>query len=106
MHELIFYHNGRLKPSGEVMMFFLIHGVALSLEIAIKKIVNGKFLVPRVISGPLALAFIIFTSFWLFFPPFLRGKADVKGCTEFIAFLEFAKYGKLVSPTNITCPLL
>ncbi|MCD7466080.1 hypothetical protein HAX54_002430 [Datura stramonium] len=50
MHELIFYYNGRLKPSGEVMMFFLIHGVALSLEIAIKKIFNGKFLVPRVIS--------------------------------------------------------
>ncbi|KAH0745047.1 hypothetical protein KY285_006704 [Solanum tuberosum] len=55
MHELIFYYNGRLKPNGEVMMFFLIHGVALSLEIVIKKIFNGKFLVPRIISGPLAL---------------------------------------------------
>ncbi|KAH0716054.1 hypothetical protein KY290_009011 [Solanum tuberosum] len=51
MHELIFYYNGRLKPNGEVMMFFLIHGVALSLEIVIKKIFNGKFLVPRIISG-------------------------------------------------------
>ncbi|MCD7466082.1 hypothetical protein HAX54_002432 [Datura stramonium] len=78
MHELIFYNIGRLKPSGEVTCFFLIHGVALTLEIVIKKLLNGKVLVPKIISGPLALGFIIFTSFWLFFPPFLRGKAEVK----------------------------
>ncbi|XP_055816190.1 acyl-CoA--sterol O-acyltransferase 1-like [Solanum dulcamara] len=106
MHELFFYYIGRLKPSGEAMMFFLIHGVALSLEIVIKKILNGKFLVPRIISGPLALSFIIFTSFWLFFPPFLRGNTEIKVCTEFIAFFKFIRYGQLISPTNITCPLL
>ncbi|KAH0745049.1 hypothetical protein KY285_006706 [Solanum tuberosum] len=54
MHELFFYYIGRLKPSGEAMMFFLIHGVALSVEIVIKKMFNGKFLVPRIISGPLS----------------------------------------------------
>ncbi|KAM3201598.1 acyl-CoA-sterol O-acyltransferase 1-like [Capsicum annuum] len=106
MHELIFYYMGRLKPSGEAMMFFLIHGVALSLEIVIKKNLNGKFFVPRIISGPLALGFIIFTSFWLFFPPFLRGNTELKACTESIAFLEFIRSGKLISPTNFTCPLL
>lgn len=106
MHEVFFYYIGRLKPSGEAMMFFLIHGVALSLEIVIKKILNGKFLVPRIISGPLALAFIIFTSFWLFFPPFLRGNTELKLCTEYIAFFKFIMYGQLISPTNITCPLL
>ncbi|XP_015057976.1 acyl-CoA--sterol O-acyltransferase 1-like [Solanum pennellii] len=106
MHELIFYNIGRLKPSGEVTCFFIIHGVALTLEIVIKKLLNGTVLVPKIISGPLALGFIILTSFWLFFPPFLRGKAEIKACTEFIAFLEFAKYGNLVSPSNITCPLV
>ncbi|KAM3328084.1 acyl-CoA-sterol O-acyltransferase 1-like [Capsicum galapagoense] len=106
MHELIFYNIGRLKPSWEVTFFFIIHGVALSLEIVIKKLLNGKIMIPKIISGPLTLGFIIFTSFWLFFPPFLRGKADVKACAEFIAFLEFVKCGKLVSPTNVTCPLL
>ncbi|XP_055816179.1 acyl-CoA--sterol O-acyltransferase 1-like [Solanum dulcamara] len=104
VHELFFYYIiGRLKPSGEAMMFFLIHGVALSLEIVIKKIFNGKFLVPRIISGPLALSFIIFTSFWLFFPPLLRGNTELKVCTEFIAFFKFIRYGQLISPTNITC---
>jgi len=106
MHELFFYYIGRLKPSGEAMMFFLIHGVALSVEIAIKKMFNGKFLVPRIISGPLTLAFIIFTSFWLFFPPFLRGNTELKLCNEYIAFFKFIRYGQLISPINITCPLL
>ncbi|XP_009766446.1 acyl-CoA--sterol O-acyltransferase 1-like [Nicotiana sylvestris] len=106
MHEVIFYYIGRLKPSGEVMIFFLIHGLALALEIVIKKVLNGRIWIPRIISGPLALAFIIFTSFWLFFPPFLRGETELKACTESLAFLEFLKHGKLVSPTNITCPLL
>ncbi|KAF3650029.1 putative acyl-CoA--sterol O-acyltransferase 1-like [Capsicum annuum] len=101
MHELIFYYMGRLKPSGEAMMFFLIHGVALSLEIVIKKNLNGKFFVPRIISGPLALGFIIFTSFWLFFPPFLRGNTELKACTESIAFLEFIRSGKQAKGMNV-----
>ncbi|XP_060185146.1 acyl-CoA--sterol O-acyltransferase 1-like [Lycium barbarum] len=106
MHELIFYYIARVKPSWEVTCFFIIHGVALSLEIMIKKLLNGKFLVPKFISGPLALGFIILTSFWLFFPSLLRGQPDVKGCTECLAFTEFVRYGKLVSPANITCPFL
>ncbi|KAK4369712.1 hypothetical protein RND71_009187 [Anisodus tanguticus] len=106
MHELIFYYIARVKPSWEVTCFFIIHGVALSLEIMIKKLLNGKIWVPRFISGPLALGFIILTSFWLFFPPLLRGQPDVKGCTESLAFLEFVRCGKLVSPTNITCPFM
>ncbi|XP_060185338.1 acyl-CoA--sterol O-acyltransferase 1-like [Lycium barbarum] len=106
MHELIFYYIARVKSSWEVTCFFIIHGVALSLEIMIKKLLNDKIRVPRIISGPLALGFIILTSFWLFFPPLLRGQPDVKGCTECLAFLEFVRYGKLVSPANITCPFL
>ncbi|CAN4126957.1 unnamed protein product [Withania somnifera] len=106
MHELIFYYISRVKPNWEVTYFFIIHGVALSLEIIIKKLSNGKFRVPSFISGPLALGFIILTSFWLFFPPLLRGQPDVKGCTESIAFLQFIRYGKLLSPANITCPFM
>ncbi|KAM3201600.1 acyl-CoA-sterol O-acyltransferase 1 [Capsicum annuum] len=103
MHELIFYYIARVKPSWELTWFFIIHGVALSLEIMIKKLLNNKFLVPRFISGLLALVFIILTSFWLCFPPLLRAKLDVKLCTEYNAFFQFVRYSKLVSPTNITC---
>ncbi|KAH0745048.1 hypothetical protein KY285_006705 [Solanum tuberosum] len=60
VHELLLYYIiERSKPSGEAMIFFLIHGVALSVEIVIKKMFNGKILVPKIISGPLALVWSI-----------------------------------------------
>ncbi|XP_060215802.1 acyl-CoA--sterol O-acyltransferase 1-like [Lycium barbarum] len=105
MHELLFYYMGRLKPNGKVFGYFIIQGVTVTLEIVIKKLWNGKTWVPKIISVPLTLSFMLHTSFWLFLPPLLRGRADVNGwCTESLAFLEFIRYGKLVSPTNFTCP--
>lgn len=106
MHELVFYNIGRLKPTGEAACFFLLHGVSLSVEIGIKKMVNGKLTVPGIVSGPLAVAYVIYTSFWLFFPPFLRCKAEIKGCTESLAVVEFLKTRRLVSPTEFSCPFL
>lgn len=106
MHELVFYNIGRLKPTGEVMCYFLLHGVCLAVEIAAKRALKGKIWVPGIISGPLTLAFVIYTSFWLFFPPFLKNRADWKGCTESLAFIEFVKHQRLISPNNFTCPFL
>ncbi|XP_073157667.1 probable long-chain-alcohol O-fatty-acyltransferase 5 [Henckelia pumila] len=106
MHELVFYNIGRQKPSGEVTAFFLLHGLSLSVEIGIKKMVNGRFTVPGIVSGPIAVAYVIYTSFWLFFPPFLRTKAEIKGCTESLALWEFLKTRRLVSPTEFSCPFL
>lgn len=106
MHELVFYNIGRLKPTGEVTCFFLLHGVSLVIEIAAKRALKGKIWIPGIISGPLTLAFVIYTSFWLFLPPFLRGRADWKGCTESLAFIEFVKHQRLISPNDLTCPFL
>ncbi|CAI9097061.1 OLC1v1033360C1 [Oldenlandia corymbosa var. corymbosa] len=105
MHELVFYNFGRLKPDGEVLCFFLLHGVALAVEIVVKRALKGRISgVPGIVSGPLTLAFVMYTSFWLFFPPFLRAKVEWKGCTEVLACIEFLKSGRLVSPANFTCP--
>lgn len=106
MHELVFYNIGRLKPTGEVMCFFLLHGVCLAAEIAAKRALKGKICIPGIVSGPLTIAFVIYTSFWLFFPPFLRGRAEWKGCTESLAFVEFVRHQRLISPNNFTCPFL
>ncbi|KAK1378297.1 acyl-CoA--sterol O-acyltransferase 1-like [Heracleum sosnowskyi] len=107
MHELIFYSYQRRKTNWQAMCFFMLHGVALALEIGIKKMVNGRFRLPRTVSRPLTLTFVIVTSFWLFFPPFLRGNiAEVKSCKETLAFIEFVKHGRLVSPSDLTCPYL
>lgn len=91
MHELIFYYTGRLKPTWEVSCFFLIHGVCLAAEIGIKKALKGQFKVPAVVSGPAALAFVVVTGLWLFFPPVLRFNADDMAKRETAAFVEFLK---------------
>ncbi|XP_074358389.1 acyl-CoA--sterol O-acyltransferase 1-like [Apium graveolens] len=106
MHELVFYTYGRQKTRWEVLYFFLLHGVSLCVEIGLKKAVNGKFRLPLTLSRPLTIMYVVVTSFWLFFPPFLRGNADVKTCREFLAFVEFVCSGRLVSPNSKSCPYL
>nr|XP_043629699.1 probable long-chain-alcohol O-fatty-acyltransferase 1 [Erigeron canadensis] len=105
MHELIFYYIGtRLKPpTWEVTCFFLTHGVLLCAELVLKR--RLSFLrIPRMISGPLALSVVMVTSFWLFFPPFLRCDTEVRSCQEFVAFLEFVIRGRFVASSDVSCP--
>ncbi|KAL1567761.1 acyl-CoA--sterol O-acyltransferase 1-like [Salvia divinorum] len=106
MHELIFYNIGRLRPSGEMIGFFLLHGVSLSVEIVVKKLCEGRLRLPRIVSGVLTLGYVIYTSFWLFFPPFLRAKSDLKSCRESLAFIEFVRNHRLVEPSEVSCPFL
>ncbi|KAK4485017.1 hypothetical protein RD792_007625 [Penstemon davidsonii] len=106
MHELIFYNFGRVRPNGQALCFFLLHGFSLSVEIVLKQLLNGRFRVPGIVSGPLALAYVVLTSIWLFFPPFLRAKAEVKACTEALAFIEFVINHRLVNPSDLSCPYL
>lgn len=91
MHELIFFYIGRKEPTWEVTLFFLIHGVSLALEIGIKKTLNGKWKFPVVLSGILAVGFVLVTGLWLFLPAFMKCDADIKGHRETLAFMEFVK---------------
>ncbi|CAK9322363.1 unnamed protein product [Citrullus colocynthis] len=91
MHELIYFYMGRLAPTWEVTCFFLLHGVCLAAEMAIKSGVGGRFRLPGVVSVPLTIGFVVTTSFWLFFPQFLRFKADVRMFEEHAALGAFVK---------------
>ncbi|CAI9086896.1 OLC1v1020819C1 [Oldenlandia corymbosa var. corymbosa] len=106
MHEWILYNIGRVKPTGELTCFFLLQGASVAAEIGIKRILSGRFQVPVALSRLLQIAFVLSSSFWLFFPPFRRGKADTKTCTEILAFIEFLKTSSLVSPSSTSCPFL
>ncbi|XP_074307445.1 acyl-CoA--sterol O-acyltransferase 1-like [Silene latifolia] len=90
MHELIFYYLGRITPTFDVTWFFLLHGFCLCVEVAIKKAVGRKWRVPRWISGPATVAFVVATGFWLFLPPLVRAGLDTR------PFEEFAAGGKFV----------
>ncbi|CAL5411826.1 unnamed protein product [Camellia sinensis] len=91
MHELIFYYLGRSRPTWEITWFFLLHGVCVMVEIAIKKVLTGRCQLPRLISTPLTVAFVMVTGFWLFFPQLLRCKADVRAFEEYALLGAFLK---------------
>ncbi|KAI4298775.1 hypothetical protein L6164_032293 [Bauhinia variegata] len=90
-HEIIFYYLGRVKPTWEITCYFLLHGFCLLLEIFIKKKLGGKFRLPRLISGPLTVGFVMVTTFWLFFPPLLRCNGDKRALQEYAAVATFVK---------------
>lgn len=95
MHELILYYMGRLGPTFRMTWFFVLHGLCLTLEIAVKKaLATARYRLPRLVSGPLTLGFVAVTCFWLFLPEFIRCGIDVK------AFEEYAALGALVK--NLT----
>ncbi|GAV80134.1 MBOAT_2 domain-containing protein [Cephalotus follicularis] len=89
MHELIFYYLGRMWPTWELTWFFLLHGVCLTLEIAAKKTVMGRWQLPWLISGPLTVGFVMATGCWLFFPSLYRCGAFVRGAQEYAALCTF-----------------
>ncbi|KAB1224950.1 putative long-chain-alcohol O-fatty-acyltransferase 4 [Morella rubra] len=92
MHELMFYYLGQLRPTWEVTWFFILHGCCLTVEVALKAIFNRRWQLPRLISGILTIGFVIVSSFWLFFPQFLRFKADERAFAEYAALGEFFKH--------------
>ncbi|KAL9236571.1 hypothetical protein vseg_011221 [Gypsophila vaccaria] len=91
MHELIFYYLGRITPTFQVTWFFLLHGLCLCIEVAIKKYVARKWTVPRWISGPATVAFVVATGFWLFLPPLVRAGLDTRPFQEFAAGAKFVR---------------
>ncbi|KAM5552079.1 acyl-CoA--sterol O-acyltransferase 1-like [Rosa sericea] len=92
MHELIYYYQGRVKPTWEVTWFFVLQGLCLTLEIVLKKALRGRFRwLPTPVSVVLTVGFVVATCFWLFFPQFLRSKADVRMLEEYVAFGAYMK---------------
>ncbi|GLT57543.1 hypothetical protein SLA2020_305090 [Shorea laevis] len=91
MHELIYYHLTRVRPTWEVTWFFIIHGICVTMEVAVKKVVRERWQLNPVISRPLTAVFMAATGHWLFFPQFLRNGIDEKLKREFSMFLDFVR---------------
>ncbi|KAI9124274.1 hypothetical protein K1719_005574 [Acacia pycnantha] len=92
IHELIFYYLGRVRPTWEIMLFFILHGLCLVAEIGLKKQLSGTAVwLPRVVSGTLTIGFVLLTAFWLFLPPLLRCGGYERGLQEYAAVIAFVK---------------
>lgn len=81
MHEIIMFYLGRGWPTWEMTYFFLLHGVSVAVEVAVKKATlvknntgHRRHGLPWIISAPLTVLFVLTTGSWLFLPEFLRCK--------------------------------
>ncbi|RZC72618.1 hypothetical protein C5167_048098 [Papaver somniferum] len=89
MHEIIFFYLMGMNPTWEVTLFFILHGFCIGLEIKVKKRVKGRWTLPLMVSRPLTIGFVMPTSFWLFFPPLIKGGFDEKTSREIVACLDY-----------------
>ncbi|KAI9124148.1 hypothetical protein K1719_005448 [Acacia pycnantha] len=92
IHELIFYYLGRLKPTWEITWLLILHGFSVMAEITLKKKLSGTAVrLPRVVSGPLTIGFVLVLTYWLFFPQLLRCNLFERALQEYAAMIVFLK---------------
>jgi hypothetical protein len=90
MHEIMFYYITLGELTGEVSLFFLLHGVCTALEGWWVRHKNW-WVPPRPVRPVLTLGFIAITGYWLFFPPILRDHTDdlvLEECLVLVGFVE------------------
>lgn len=61
------------------------------VEIVVKKAVDGRWRLPRIVGTILIVGIFLATAFWWFFPQLLRCKAEEKAVAEIAAFGAFVK---------------
>lgn len=91
MHEVMFWYVTLEGPTGEVTLFFLIHGACTVAEVRARR--AGWWRPPPAVAVPVTLGFVLVTGLWLFFPPALRGGAEERTIEECVAMVGFLKEG-------------
>lgn len=81
-HELLYYYVTRAAPTWEVTWFFVFHGMCVVLEVGIKAAVKGRWRLHPAVSGPTAVAFVVVTAMWWFYPPLVRSGAYARAIEE------------------------
>ncbi|CAK9189630.1 unnamed protein product [Sphagnum troendelagicum] len=84
MHELLFVYISLSWPTGEVTAFFTLHGILAALEVVIRR--RFRLKVTKLVSIPITLCFLFFSSIWLFYPPLFRAGTEEQAMAEFQHF--------------------
>ncbi|KAB2086186.1 hypothetical protein ES319_A04G011900v1 [Gossypium barbadense] len=91
MHELMYYYVTRVAPTWEMTWFFILHGVAVAVEVLVKKVVPVKMRLHPVVSGAWAIGFHVVTAVWLFLPLLMRNGVDEKAIGEYCKLMDLLK---------------
>ncbi|KAJ0246150.1 Wax synthase domain-containing protein [Hirschfeldia incana] len=96
MHELVYFYAIRLPPTWEVTCFFVLNGVATTIEIAVKRTLRWRPL-HRAVSGLGVLAFVSVTGVWFFLPQLLRNNVHERAISEWLLVIDLAKRTLFIS---------
>uniref|UniRef100_A0A1J3K8V4 Putative long-chain-alcohol O-fatty-acyltransferase 7 n=1 Tax=Noccaea caerulescens TaxID=107243 RepID=A0A1J3K8V4_NOCCA len=89
-HEVVFLYQTREMPTGEVTLFFVLHGVCTTAEVALKRTAfMQRWSVRPVVSWLLTIAFVSVTSVWLFFPQLIRSNVTDRCSDEIFLLVDF-----------------
>ncbi|KAI3905186.1 hypothetical protein MKX01_017432 [Papaver californicum] len=66
MHEITFFYLTGVNPTWEVTLFFVLQGLCVGLEVKVKKLVNGRWRLPLMVSTTLTVGLVMLSG-WLFF---------------------------------------
>ncbi|CAA7021117.1 unnamed protein product [Microthlaspi erraticum] len=93
VHELIFFYYTRESPTGEVTLFFVLHGVCTAAEVAAKRTrLARRWRMSLMVSRLLTVGFMVVTSGWLFFPQLIRSGMIERLFNEALLSIDFVKH--------------
>ena len=74
MHEIVFFYMSIRLPNGQVGSFFVVHGICTVAEMFVKKWWMGRGMrpLPPLLTAPLTVGFVVWTSWWMFMPQIVR----------------------------------
>ncbi|CAA7019673.1 unnamed protein product [Microthlaspi erraticum] len=89
-HEVVFLYQTREMPTGEVTLFFVLHGVCTVAEVTLKRTAFvQRWSVRPVVAWLLTMGFVYGTSIWLFFPQLIRSNATDRCSDEIFLLVDF-----------------
>ncbi|EOA13670.1 hypothetical protein CARUB_v10026743mg [Capsella rubella] len=93
VHDLLFFYLTREMPTGQVTLFFMLQGVCLAAELAVKKktTVTQRWQLSPAISRILTVGFVFLTGSWLMTPQLIRSGVMEKYINEALFFVSFVK---------------
>ncbi|XP_026390157.1 long-chain-alcohol O-fatty-acyltransferase-like isoform X2 [Papaver somniferum] len=97
MHELLIFYVFRKQPCWDVLVFFILNGICLAVEMKVKKSLNGKWQLNQLFSILLTNGFLVCSSFWLLFPFLEKFKFRVLVMEEMANFTKLL-HNVLVDP--------
>jgi hypothetical protein len=91
MHEAIVYYVTLRPPTGEMTVFFLLHGACCVAEEQCARwwAAKGWAPPPRPVAMLVVLVFVSGTAFWLFFPPYCRNGGEDMLLEEWAAVANY-----------------